>query len=199
MPRAQGDGGIVLDAADQVARHGLRQSLRAHEHVHVLGGLGEEHRGLARRVAPAHHDDLFLPGRAGPPRRSRRSTRPRLRTASRFSTASLRYSRARGDDDGPRGHGRSVVDSHGVRCALAAPARVRPVRHAHLSPELLRLGVGAPREILPGDAGREAEIVLDLRARGRPGLPVRSPRARGHRGPPRRRTPRRRARKAPPR
>src|SRR6266550_175872 len=53
------DGRMVLDAADQVARHRIGQTRRADHHVHSPGGLGQEHRRLARRVAGAHDDHLF--------------------------------------------------------------------------------------------------------------------------------------------
>ena len=41
------DGRILFDAANQIARHGLRQPARPHEHVHAFRGLRQKHRGLA--------------------------------------------------------------------------------------------------------------------------------------------------------
>src|SRR5260221_1164483 len=55
----------LLDAADQVARHGLREGRRAHEPVHALGPLGEEHRRLPSGVAASDYDDLFVPAELG--------------------------------------------------------------------------------------------------------------------------------------
>ncbi len=48
--------------------------------------------------------------------------------------------------------------------------RLRRAGDHHLGAELLGLGVGAIRELLPGDAEREAQVVLDARARA--GLPA---------------------------
>ena len=55
----------------------------------------------------------------------------------------------------------SISTEYGVPSHASAGGHVG---HAHLSPEFLRLGVGAPCEILTRDAGGEAEIVLDLGA-----------------------------------
>ena len=54
-----GDGGMILDATDQVARHGVGQAAGADHHVHPPGGLGQEHGRLARGVAGAHDDHVL--------------------------------------------------------------------------------------------------------------------------------------------
>src|SRR5467141_4108225 len=59
-PRVQLDLWMCFDPADQVARHGLCETVATNEHVHALRGLREEHRRLARGVCPAHHGDLFV-------------------------------------------------------------------------------------------------------------------------------------------
>src|SRR5262245_34989723 len=43
----QEDGGILFDAANQIARHGFRQSARSYEHMHTFAHLREENRRLA--------------------------------------------------------------------------------------------------------------------------------------------------------
>ncbi len=55
--RVQLDGRILLDAADEVARHRVGEVLAAHQQVHASGRLGEEHGRLAGRVAAADDDD----------------------------------------------------------------------------------------------------------------------------------------------
>ncbi len=164
--RAQGDLRVVLDAPDQVARHALREALGAHEHVHALGRLREEHRRLAGRVA-APDDHQLLAGaelrlhergavvHAGPlePRQARQGELPVLG--------------ARGDDHGARRDaGALVVDLDGVGLPAAGELLGVPRDHQP-GPELLRLRVGARRQLLARDAGGEAEVVLDLRARAR--------------------------------
>src|SRR5713226_1806458 len=50
-PGVQGDHRTFLDAPDQIARHAVRQSARADEHVHMAAAIGEKYGGLARRIA----------------------------------------------------------------------------------------------------------------------------------------------------
>ena len=61
-------------------------------------------------------------------------------------------------------HPRTVVDLNGVGLAVAGEP-FRAFRDHDLGAEFLRLCVGAPRELLTGNAGRKAQIVLDFRAR----------------------------------
>ena len=44
---SEDDGRILFDAANQIARHALRQPARSHEHMHAFARLREKHRGLA--------------------------------------------------------------------------------------------------------------------------------------------------------
>ena len=84
-----------------------------------------------------------------------------------------------------------------MRCpasSSASPSGTRLVRDRHLGAELLRLVVGARHQRHAGDAGREAEIVLDARRTRRPVRRRRGSRARSPRGLPTRRTPRPRGR-----
>ncbi len=88
----------------------------------------------------------------------------------RFSTASRRYCTpvamitARAGTRAPS----SISIAYGLRSQLELGGALRD---QHLGAELLRLGVGAPRQLLPGDARRKPEVVLDPRAR--PGLSAR--------------------------
>ena len=56
----------------------------------------------------------------------------------------------------------SISTAYGFRSHASC---VAPLAIEHLRAELLRLRVRARRQVLPGDAGRKAEVVLDLRAR----------------------------------
>ena len=53
------DARVLGQALDQVARHGAGKLAGAHQHVHLARGLRKENRRLSRRVASAHHGDLF--------------------------------------------------------------------------------------------------------------------------------------------
>ena len=57
-----------------------------------------------------------------------------------------------------------LVNLHGVRLPVAREPR-RAFRDHDLRAKLLGLRVGAARQLLPGNAGRKPEIVLDPRAR----------------------------------
>ena len=61
---------------------------------------------------------------------------------------------------------RAVVELDHVRFAVACEL-CRSLCDDDLRPELLRLRVRAGRELLSGNSGRKAEIILDLRARSR--------------------------------
>ena len=56
---AQGDRGAVLDAANQIARHGIGQLVRSDQHVHVFGHLRQVHSRLPSRVTAADHNHFF--------------------------------------------------------------------------------------------------------------------------------------------
>ena len=80
--RAQRDGRILLDAANEIARHRLGESLAANEHVHVSRVSA---RGTPRPVRPSSRRRPRSPrrrGRAAIRRRSRRSRCPFPRTAT---------------------------------------------------------------------------------------------------------------------
>ena len=57
---ADGDLGVLLDLLDQVVRHRRLQRRGAHHDGHRFGLAGQVHRGLAGRIRPADHVDLFV-------------------------------------------------------------------------------------------------------------------------------------------
>src|SRR5262249_60629528 len=67
------------------------------------------------------------------------------------------------DDRARLDHG-VAAERDPVGFSLAEEAR-RRTRHGELGPELLGLYEGPAGQLLPGHAGREAEVVLDARAR----------------------------------
>lgn len=58
--RAQDDRGIVFDAANQVARHAVGQTVRPDEHLHTPRRLRKKHGGLAGRVSAAPDNHVFI-------------------------------------------------------------------------------------------------------------------------------------------
>ena len=52
--------GILFDALDQVARHGVRKLTGPHQHVDLACSLREKNCRLSGRISPTHHNDVFL-------------------------------------------------------------------------------------------------------------------------------------------
>ena len=130
---------------------------------------GEKHRGLSRGVAAADERHLLprahlcLDGR-GPV--------PDAPPFERLQIGAVRtaIAGARGDDQRAAAHGARVGELERERIALLRPAAVQAQRlggDQHARAEFLRLRIGSARKRLARDAGREAEIVLDARARAR--------------------------------
>src|SRR6185369_6069641 len=71
-----------------------------------------------------------------------------------------------GDDDRAGVDARAVVDLHHIGPLVAMQTDGRATDH-RLRAELLRLREGTRGELLPGDAGGEAEVVLDPHAGSR--------------------------------
>ena len=102
--RPERDVRVLLDAADEVARHRLGEAGAAHEHVDVLG--------LRRRGRPPPARRSWRRRRRRPPRRrtaaprwrSRRSRRRRPRSARRSGSVEPAVLHAAGDDDRARAH-----------------------------------------------------------------------------------------------
>ena len=146
--------------------------------MHSRGCLGEEHRRLAGGVASPHDHDFFGAAQLGLHEGSGVvDTRPfELREVVHCQLPVLGTS---GENDGPGRHPRPFVDPHLVGLALARDAR-GALGDRDVGPELFGLGEGAGGELLAGDAGREAEVVLDPGTG--PGLSARSVRFQDNRG-----------------
>ena len=161
----QFDLGILRQPLDQVSRHGAGQLPRPHQHVHLARGLRQEHRGLPGRVSPSHHGDLVAAAQL------RLDVSGAVVDALAFELLQIREPRfvvlrPGGDHDGARWQRLSAVEHHLIR-ALVAVEPHHAARDHHGRAELLRLRGGARGQFLPGDSGREAQVVLDLRTRSR--------------------------------
>src|SRR5437764_1401067 len=159
------DRRVVLDATDQIAGHRVGEPVRPDDHVDAPGGLRQEHGGLTGRVAAAHDHDLVAAAqlRLHEGRGVIHARALELRQVGDGEPAVLGPA---GDDDRARRHARSVVQLDAVRFAIAGQALGVAPDH-QLGPELLRLVVGTVRQVLAGDPGGEAEVVLDTGARAR--------------------------------
>ena len=163
--RVQRDALRALDALHQVVGHRRGQPGPAHQHVHVLRAARQEDGGLAGGVAAADDDDLLVGAEIGLHRR-RRVVDAGAFEAVVAGDVELAIARAGGDDDGARADRFAVVERERVRRVLAVDAD-DGARQREPRAELLRLHLRAAGERLPRDAGRKAEVVLDLRARAR--------------------------------
>ena len=160
------------DAIDEVLRHARRESRAAHEHPDFLRVRREKDRRLSRGIAAADEHDLLARAHL---RLDGRGPVPDAVAFQRHEVAALRgppISRARRDDDGARTHRAAVAELElhrrpGIRRIAMQALDLH--RNQHARAELLRLVVAAAGERLARDAGGEAEIILDARARA--GLP----------------------------
>ncbi len=157
----EADVGRRLDPLDEVARHALVEVRSADEQVHPGGVGGEVDRGLAGGVAAA--DQRHLGARAEP-RLDRRGPVPDAAALEALDVAERRpaVAGAAGDDHGAGGHAAAVVELEAVGALGAEADELGDLRREDdLGAELLGLHEGAAGQRLAGDAGREAEIVLD--------------------------------------
>ena len=134
-----------------------RQRMR---HAPRVGG--EEHRRLARGVAGADDVDVEAVRRSAPRCAPRRRRCPCRRAGRSRRSSSCRHATP---------HARMIVRARRTsppsRCTCASPASMRVIgaRHQDLGSEPPRLLQRAARELVAGDARREAEVVLDPRRR----------------------------------
>src|SRR3989441_364511 len=161
--RVADDSWMVLDAPDQVARHGVGQPRRANHHVHPPGGLGQERGGLARGVAGAHDDHFFTGAQL---RLHKRGGVIHARALELREVVDLEAPilRSRRDDHRACRQPVPIADLERVR-RTAAGEPTGPGPDHQLGPELLCLAGGAGRELQTADPGGKAEVVLDPRAR----------------------------------
>ena len=142
------------------------QSLGSDEHVNASGCGSEKDGSLSRRVAAADYDQVLalthlrldecrtvVHARTLKPQRLI-NRKPSILCAARH-------------DDSSRSDMRAVVELDHVRSAVACKMR-RGLCDDDPRPEFLCLRVGSVRELLSGNSGRKAEIILDFRTR--PGL-----------------------------
>ena len=167
LVRQQLDVGGALDAVDQVARHRRRQPRAADQHDHLGRVIGQEHRRLAGRVAAADDHHRLPAADAGLDRRGPVPDAPALEARQRVEVGTA-VARAGGDHRGARPHRAAVLQRQAqlVVLAVALAAHLGDLgRDQHVGAELLGLDEGPARQRLARDAGREAEVVLDARAR----------------------------------
>ncbi len=172
--RAAGEGGdrgalvdldprVGVDPVDEVRAHGRGQRSSDGD-AHRGGVLGEEHGGLSGGVATT--DDEHRDPGASPSFELRGGVvDARHLVPVEIGDGELAVVSAGRSDDGAPGHlaavgeGERVVPGHEVEPGDGA-------RAGDDRTELLGLERGPGGEVLTGDAGGEAEVVLDARARG---------------------------------
>ena len=171
----------ALDAVDEVLRHGRLQRLAAHHDAHAAGTRREVDRRLPRRVAAADDDHVLVAAALGV-RRHGRVVDPRAAEAIDALGLQLPPASARGHHDRACDDVLPVVE-------VDAQHALRPVGELDRAMEARQHGIEAPRlerrlagQVAAGDPDREAEVVLDARARpglaaGRPGLRHERPQA----------------------
>ena len=156
------DLGIVGDALNQVARHGIRQLSRAHQDVDLARGLGKIDGSLSGRVASADHDDVFVLAEL------RLNVGRTVVNSLPFEILQIGDGRlvvlgAGGNHNRPRGQRGAVVEHDFVRTAAALQLD-HAMRDHHLRAKFLRLRERTIGELLARNSGRKAEIVFDLGA-----------------------------------
>ena len=189
------DARVGLDALDQVVRHRLGEVVAADRERDAAALLRQVDRGLAGRVAAADDDRRRSRCRCAPRGRSPRSRRPRPRSVRGRRPRAA--GSARPTRRSPRGVGISLPSASTIDVEAVLDAQARDLaRRVEAGAEAQGLDRGPRRELLARDAVREADVVLDARARARPDRRSRPRRARPCRALPTRRTPRPRDRPA---
>ena len=150
-----------LDLLDQVVRHRGAEVAAAEQQEDPFGGAGEEDRRLAGRVAAADH--RHRPAPAHPRLDQRRRVEDAGAVQPRAAVdRQLAVGGAGGEDDGARRQFVAAVEGDDVAAVFVAQAEgALGDRGAQAEPARLRdrpLG-----QLGAGDAGREAEVVLDPR------------------------------------
>src|SRR5262249_42892782 len=114
----QDDLGALFDAANQVARHRVRQSVSAAQHVYARRGLREEPGSLSGGIATTDDSDLLVDTELS---LHRRRTIVNTGAFKRRKVLERRLAilRAGGDDHRARSYRRSAVNLYGVSLAIA--------------------------------------------------------------------------------
>ena len=175
------DRRMILDAADEIARHRRRQSARSHQHVHAPRALGEEHGGLPRGVAAADHDHLFARAELRLHERGRVVDADTFEARERLERrlAILRTGR---DDDCACANAVALLAQVDRVRPLAAVEPGRRARDQQLRTELVAPGSARGRRA-PGRRCRSGIPGSSRSASSSPpARPARAPRSRGHRG-----------------
>src|SRR4051812_2775481 len=159
--RVKLDPRIFFDAADKVLRHRFRKSARPNYHMDFARGLGEVHRGLSGGIAAANHDNLFVAAELRLDEGGAVVNAFALELREVGHTDLVVRSASR-NYDGSRGDCAGAIYFYDIRLAFAAQFHGR-LCNCDLGAKFLRLRVRASRELLSGDAGRKAEVVLDPR------------------------------------
>ena len=159
--RVDGDPFVVSEALRQVVRHRVAEVVTADQDVDLVGVPGQEQGGLAGRVGAPHHDGVPAGHHLG------------LELARGVvDAASLEVGQA--------GHVQAPIpdaagDDHGARHDVALVVEPDAEASGHLRqprdgagghqprPELDGLQHRGPRQLGPGNAPVEAEVVLDPR------------------------------------
>lgn len=158
--RMQGDLRRLVDALDEMVGHGVGEAVAADEDVHMRRGARQEHRRLAGGIAAAD-DDHFLAGAQIRFHRRRGVVDALALETLVVEKRQLAIARTGRDHDRAGADRLPVLERQRVGMRFAVERR-DVARDRQPCPEFLRLDLRAVG--LSGDAGREAEIVLDLRA-----------------------------------
>ncbi len=165
---ADGDDVRGGDGRDEVLGHALGQPVAPDQERHRSGVLGQVERGLPRRVAAAGDEHVAIPDRGG------------LGDGRAVEHAGADHGLEAGDAEAPVGdaggqhhaarrHRRTVGELQDVTAGIGSQ-RDGVAHEVEVGAEVPRLLVGAHRQLVAADAGREAEEVPDHR--GRAGLPA---------------------------
>jgi hypothetical protein len=159
----QGDPSGMRDPFDEVVGHRRRQTIRANEQMDHRRRSREEDGRLSRRIASAD-DDHFLPLAELSLHRRRGIVHATALEALVVHGGKLAVACPRGHDDRMCAHLFAVLQFQAKR-VLVAFEGTDETRDGEPRPEFLRLDVGASRQGLARDAGREAQVVFDTRRR----------------------------------
>ena len=159
---------VGLDPVDEVLAHALGEVVAADEHGHAVGVVGKVEGALAGRVAGADDEDV-LAGAAHRLGHGRAVVHAAALELGRAAGGQLPPVDAGGQHERGARELAAVGQLEDLVGAVLAERRDLD-RRQDLDAEPLGLGHAAAREVGAGEAGREAEVVLDPARRA--GLPA---------------------------